>query len=109
MPLRWRVSIIVALCLVSIWALFPRNVTVRERDANGALHDTTVRRVPLKPGLDLSGGVYVALEIDDSKQQIPASQKPEAIDRALKTVPTRMEGFGTSEPGVEEQCNDRHV
>ena len=109
MPLKWRVTIIVALSLISIWALFPRDVTVRERDANGALHDVKVRRVPLKPGLDLSGGMYVSLEVDDSKQQIPPSQKAEAIDRALKTVRSRMEGFGTSEIVVEKQGNDRIV
>jgi preprotein translocase subunit SecD len=109
MPLKWRVAIIVALSLLSIWALIPRNVTTRERDANGVLHDVTSRHVPLKKGLDLSGGMYVSLEIDDSKQAIPASQRGEAIDRALKTVRTRMEGFGTSETVVEKQGNDRIV
>lgn len=109
MPLKWRVSIIVALCLVSVWALFPRNVTVRERQPDGSLRNVSVPRVPLKPGLDLSGGMYLALEVDDSKQAIPASQKAEAIDRALKTVRTRMEGFGTSETVVEKQGNDRIV
>lgn len=109
MPLKWRVSIIVALCLLSAWSLFPRDVTTRERDANGILHDVVHHRVPLKPGLDLSGGMYVSLEIDDSKQAIPASQRPEAIERALKTVRSRMEGFGTSETVVEKQGNDRIV
>src|SRR4051794_31185561 len=100
MPLKYRVLTIVALCLASLWALFPRNVTQRERDANGVMHDTTVRHVPLRPGLDLQGGMYLALEVDDSKQAIPASQKADAIDRALKTVRSRLEGFGTSETTV---------
>jgi preprotein translocase subunit SecD len=107
MPLKWRVTIIVALSLLSIWALIPRDVTTRERDANGVLQDVTHRRVPLKEGLDLSGGMYVSLEINDEKQAIPASQRGEAIDRALKTVRTRMEGFGTSETVVEKEGNDR--
>jgi preprotein translocase subunit SecD len=109
MPLKWRVSIIVALCLLSVWSLFPRDVTTRERDANGVLRDVKHHRVPLKPGLDLSGGMYVSLEINDSAQAIPASQRPEAIDRALKTVRSRMDGFGTSETVVEKQGNDRIV
>jgi preprotein translocase subunit SecD len=109
MPLKWRVLTIVALCLVSVWALFPRNVTTRVRGADGALHDQTSRRVPLKPGLDLRGGTYLALEVDDSKQAIPASQKAEAIDRALKTVRSRIEGFGVSESVVQKQGNDRIV
>ena len=109
MPLKWRVTIIVALCAVSLWALFPRDVTVRTRNAQGVLQNTTVRKVPLKKGLDLSGGMYIALEVNDEKQKIAPSAKSEAIDRALKTVRTRLEGYGTSETVVEKQGTDRIV
>ena len=109
MPLKWRVLTIVALCLVSVWALFPRDVTTRVRGADGVLHDQKSRRVPLKPGLDLRGGTYLALEVDDSKQTIPASQKAEAIDRALKTVRSRIDGFGVSESVVQKQGDSRIV
>jgi preprotein translocase subunit SecD len=109
MPLKYRISIIVALVVLSIWSLVPRNVTVRQRDANGILKDTTQRRIPLKYGLDLSGGMYIALEVDDSKQKIPASDKKEAIDRALKTVRSRIEGIGVSESVVQKQGDDRIV
>ena len=84
MPLKWRISVIVALCALSIWALFPRDITVRTRNAQGVLQNETVRKVPLKKGLDLSGGMYLSLEVDDSKQKIAPSAKAEAIDRALK-------------------------
>jgi preprotein translocase subunit SecD len=109
MPLKWRVTVIVALCALSIWALFPRDVTVRTRNAQGVLQNETFRRVPLKKGLDLSGGMYLALEVDESKQKIAPSAKKEAIDRALKTVRTRLEGYGTSETVVEKQGDDRIV
>ena len=33
MPLKYRVLTIIGLCLVSVWFLFPRNVTRRERAA----------------------------------------------------------------------------
>lgn len=109
MPLKYRVLTIIGLCLVSVWFLFPRNVTVRERQPDGSLQDVTHRRVPLQRGLDLKGGTYLALEVDDSKQKIPADQKAEAIDRALKTVRTRIEGFGVSEAVVQKQGSDRIV
>src|SRR5438874_2361568 len=105
MPLKYRVLTIVALCLVSIWALFPRDVTMRVRGTDGLLHEETARHVPLKPGLDLRGGTYLALEVNDSAQHIPASSKGEAIDRALKTVRSRIEGFGVSESVVQKQGN----
>jgi len=56
MPLKYRVLTIVALCLVSIWALFPRNVTTREIGSDRLMHDVTVRHIPLRQGLDLKGG-----------------------------------------------------
>jgi preprotein translocase subunit SecD len=109
MPLKYRILTIVALCLVSVWSLFPRDETTRVRGPDGILRDVTDRRVPLRRGLDLQGGMYLALEVDDSKQKIAASDKPDAIDRALKTVRTRIEGFGVSEPVIEKQGSDRIV
>jgi preprotein translocase subunit SecD len=109
MPLKYRVLTIVGLCLVSLFFLFPRNVTQRVRGADGVLHDETVRHVPLQRGLDLQGGTYLALEVDDSKQAIPADKKADAIDRALKIVRTRIEGYGVSEAVVQKQGTDRIV
>ncbi|HXD49416.1 MAG TPA: protein translocase subunit SecD [Gemmatimonadaceae bacterium] len=109
MPLKYRILTIVALCIVSIWSLFPRDETTRVRGADGILRDVTDRRVPLRKGLDLQGGMYLALEVDDSKQKIAASDKADAIERALKTVRTRIEGYGVSEPVVEKQGSDRIV
>jgi preprotein translocase subunit SecD len=51
----------------------------------------------------------LALEVDDSKQAIPADKKADAIDRALKTVRSRIEGFGVSESVVQKQGSDRIV
>jgi preprotein translocase subunit SecD len=109
MPLKYRILTIVALCLASVYLLFPRDVTTRERGADGILRDVTARHVPLRQGLDLKGGTYLALEVNDSAQAIAASDKPEAIDRALKTVRSRIDGFGVSESVVEKQGNDRIV
>jgi preprotein translocase subunit SecD len=57
----------------------------------------------------LKGGTYLALEVDDSKQAIPADKKADAIDRALKTVRSRIEGFGVSESVVQKQGADRII
>lgn len=103
--LKWRVGIIVALVLASVWALYPRDVKVRQRRADGTFFDTTVHRVPLRKGLDLQGGMHLALEVDDSKGVV--ANKAEAIDRALKVVRTRIEGMGVSETVIQKAGNDR--
>src|SRR6476660_1705790 len=103
--LKWRLALIGALVLGSIWALYPRDVKVRQRRADGTFFDTTTYRVPLRKGLDLQGGMHLALEVDDSKGVV--ANKAEAIDRALKVVRTRIEGLGVSETVIQKSGNDR--
>jgi len=106
MSLKYRLLIIAGLILASFVALYPRQVVERIRGPNGFTYDT-VKRVPLKRGLDLQGGMHLALEIDDSKVKVP--DKSEAIDRALKVVRTRIDQFGVSEPVVQKAGNDRII
>jgi preprotein translocase subunit SecD len=105
--LKYRVLAIIALTLVAVFALFPRNVSVRKRNADGSFTNTTQRRVPLRYGLDLQGGMHLSLDIDESKTQI--ADKSEAIDRALKVVRTRIDEFGVSEPVVQKVGTDRII
>ncbi len=109
MPLKYRILTIVGLCLLSMFFLFPRNITTRERGTDGLMHDVKSRHVPLQLGLDLKGGTYLALEVNDSAQTISPDKKADAIDRALKTIRSRVEGSGVSEPVVQKQGSDRIV
>src|SRR2546429_361752 len=96
--LRSRLFIIGGLVLLSVWALIPADTTQRVRDATtGRMKDTTIRRVPLNLGLDLQGGIHLALEVDQSKGPVP--DPAEAIHRAERVVRTRIDEFGTTEPG----------
>jgi preprotein translocase subunit SecD len=104
--LKWRLATIVGLLVLSAWTLFPRDVTVKRRGPDGILHESVERRVPLKLGLDLSGGMYLALEVDDTKQTVVAD-KAEAIDRALTVVRNRVAGFGVSEAVVQKSGSER--
>ena len=106
MNLKYRVLIILALIAGSLWALYPRTVVERVK-RNGEFVYDTVKRVPLKKGLDLQGGMHLSLEIDESKGVI--ADKSEAIDRALKVVRTRIDEFGVAEPVVQKAGNDRII
>src|ERR671932_65802 len=106
--IRNRFILILVLIGASIWALWPRTITVRERDPKtGAFVDREAKRVPLKRGLDLQGGMHLALEIDESKGVV--ANKSEALDRALKVVRTRIDEFGVSEPVVQKVGTDRII
>ncbi|MEP6990842.1 MAG: hypothetical protein ABJA80_07940, partial [bacterium] len=65
--LKWRLITIGVLVLLSVYSLFPRDVKTRQRRPDGTFFDTVQRRVPLRKGLDLSGGMHLALEVDESK------------------------------------------
>src|SRR5512141_2083819 len=106
MSLKYRLLVIAGLIVASFIALFPRKVIERVRGPNGFVYDT-VKRVPLKRGLDLQGGMHLALEVDESKGAVP--DKAEALDRALKVVRTRIDQFGVAEPVVQKAGNDRII
>ena len=106
MSLKYRLLIVIGLSLASLWALFPRTVVERVKRDGAFVYDT-VRRVPLKKGLDLQGGMHLALEVDESKGAV--LDKSEAIDRALKVVRTRIDEFGVAEPLVQKAGNDRII
>ncbi|MEO7043246.1 MAG: protein translocase subunit SecD [Gemmatimonadaceae bacterium] len=106
MSLKYRIAIILALIAASAWLLFPRTVTERVK-RNGIFVADTVRRVPLKRGLDLQGGMHLELAVDESKGAI--ADKSDAIERALKVVRTRIDQFGVSEPLVQKAGADRII
>ncbi len=106
MSLKYRIFCILALIAASFWALFPRTVVERVK-RNGEFVYDTVKRVPLKRGLDLQGGMHLALEVDESKGPVP--DKSKAIDNALKVVRNRIDEFGVSEPLVQKAGNDRII
>ncbi|HEU0302314.1 MAG TPA: protein translocase subunit SecD [Longimicrobium sp.] len=60
-------------------------------------------------GLDLKGGIYLALEVDESRARLTPAQREDAIDRALKVVRIRVEGLGLSEPVVQKSGSDRII
>jgi len=108
MSIRTRILIIVGLVALSIFYLVPRKITVRERDpATGVMTDKTERKVPVKLGLDLQGGMHLALELDQSKQ-VSADPKRD-LDLALTVLRKRIDEFGVTEPLIQKVGDSRIV
>src|SRR6267378_966374 len=106
--IRQRLYAIGVLIVVSVVSLIPRNTKQRVIDhQTGRMKDTTVRRLPINLGLDLQGGIHLALEVDQSKGPIPDCA--DAIQRAEKVVRTRIDEFGTTEPVVQIQGRCRLI
>jgi preprotein translocase subunit SecD len=108
MSIRNRLLLILALVALSIFYLVPRDITVRERDLEtGVMRDRTEKRVPLKLGLDLQGGMHLALELDQSKQ-VSADPKRD-LQLALTVLRKRVDEFGVTEPVTQMVGDDRIV
>ncbi|HKB54931.1 MAG TPA: protein translocase subunit SecD [Ramlibacter sp.] len=105
--IRNRLLVIAGLVIASVFSLWPRQMTIRTRGADGRMRDTTVDRVPIKKGLDLQGGIHLALEIDQSHG--PVADPNGALDRALRVIRTRIDEFGVAEPMVQRVGNSRIV
>ncbi|HEY7682767.1 MAG TPA: protein translocase subunit SecD [Gemmatimonadales bacterium] len=105
--LKHRLAIIAVVVGASVISLIPRNVTQRERGQDGVIRDTVVKRVPLKLGLDLQGGMHLALELDQSKKV--SADPAKDIDLALTVLRKRIDEFGVSEPLIQKQGDDRIV
>src|SRR2546422_3653932 len=106
--LRWRLIWIALATAFAVIALVPRNTTQRVLDQKtGRMKDTTVRRVPINLGLDLQGGIHLALEVDQSRGPVP--DRAEGIRRAERVVRTRIDHFGTTEPVVQVVGGNRLI
>lgn len=111
MKTRWKLVLIVAVMAWSVWALFPSyryysmspddraRLTSEERD-----HYTSSA---LKLGLDLQGGVHLAMEVDDSK--LDEDARRDVMDRAIKIYRNRIDQFGVSEPTIQQQGEKRII
>jgi preprotein translocase subunit SecD len=108
MSTRTRLLIIAGMIALSIFYLIPRTVTLRERDVEtGVMTDRTEKRVPLKLGLDLQGGMHLALELDQSKQ-VSSDPKRDLL-LALTVLRKRIDEFGVTEPLIQQVGDDRIV
>jgi preprotein translocase subunit SecD len=103
--LRNRLLLIGALLIAFAWALFPRTVLARKQAADGSVTYESERAFPLKRGLDLAGGMYMSLSVDESRQAVV--DKADQLDRALTVLRTRIDQFGVVEPIIQRVGDDR--
>ncbi|MEK6610463.1 MAG: hypothetical protein AABZ35_06050, partial [Gemmatimonadota bacterium] len=103
--IRARLVVIGVLVGLSVWALWPRSITTRVAGPDGVMRDSTERRINLKRGLDLQGGIHLALELDQSRGAV--ANPADAIDRALKVIRPRIDEFGVAAPLVQKLVTSR--
>src|SRR2546422_436329 len=95
--IRNRLITIGVLIAASVASLVPRNTRQRVVDqTTGRMKDTTIRRLPINLGLDLQGGIHLALEVDQSKGPIPDCADAKARGAAAPSAVAQLFGGDTS-------------
>lgn len=63
----------------------------------------------LKLGLDLRGGIHIALEVDDPEGVMSSEEKADAIDQVDRVMRTRIDEFGVEEPIIQQVGEERLI
>ena len=105
--IRNRLIAIAGLVGLSAFLLRPGNDVVRSRGPDGRMRDTVQARKAIKLGLDLQGGIHLALEIDESRGAV--ADRAGALERALTVIRQRIDEFGVAEPLVQRVGESRIV
>jgi preprotein translocase subunit SecD len=64
---------------------------------------------PVKLGLDLQGGMYLALEVDDPEGTLTPEARSDAIDRAETVIRNRIDELGVEEPLIQQAGEERLI
>ncbi|WP_419941550.1 protein translocase subunit SecD [Candidatus Palauibacter sp.] len=89
------IGVLVALCG---FALVPETVVDEETGTSDLLW-------PLKLGLDLQGGMHLAVEIYDPEGTLTGEDLNDAVERTLTTIRNRIDEFGVREPTIQRSGN----
>ncbi|MFO7610857.1 MAG: protein translocase subunit SecD [Candidatus Krumholzibacteriia bacterium] len=114
--LQIRAGLTVAVLLLSIWGLVPTikalSVPAAEREAARtdpakAAEIAEIDAKAIRRGLDLKGGMYLVLEVDQTDMN--ATEAQDALQRVKEILTNRIDRFGVSEPEITTFGSSRIV
>lgn len=107
----WKIGLIVALVLFSVWELMPSvsffSLSPQQRQEMDPGRLDQLRSKALNLGLDLQGGIHLVMEVDT--QGMSSSDANDAVDRAMTVIANRVDQFGLTEPVVQREGERRII
>lgn len=95
--IKGRIIVILGIAALCGWALLP---------TEGPDGDTIS---PLSLGLDLQGGMHLAVEVYDPEGTMTAEARANATETTLTTLRNRIDEFGVREPIIQRQGDERII
>lgn len=114
--LRVRAIIVVVVIIASLYGLYPSFMASRITDEmrEEALTNPQLQAKidnwegrAIRKGLDLEGGMYIVLEIDQAG--LTTAQQQDALDRVVEILRNRIDQFGVSEPDIKPLGTSRII
>jgi len=114
--LQIRGALVIVILLLSIWGLIPtfRAATISKAEREQALDDPALKQKhdaidakAIRQGLDLQGGMYIVLEVD--QEGMSPDQARDALSRVREIITNRVDQFGVSEPIIQVQGSGRII
>ena len=114
--LRIRAGIVIVVILASLYGLYPtiQSARISDEDRVAAQTDPVLKAKidgieskAIRKGLDLEGGMYIVLEIDD--EGMTPAQAGDALDRVVEILRNRVDQFGVSEPDIKPMGTTRII
>ncbi|MBT5876183.1 MAG: protein translocase subunit SecD [Candidatus Latescibacteria bacterium] len=111
--MQWKQSRLILILVVTftaLWYVYPSARLVAHHNNIMLLSDEDVAALEdraINLGLDLVGGVYVALEVD--KTDLPEDEARDVIERAMQVISNRVNEFGVAEPIIQQEGEDRII
>lgn len=111
---NWRVVITLILLVLAViafwntfklWTMSPEEqAQMQDSDPGALLH---LQQKAIRLGLDLQGGIHVVLRV--KLEEIDASSREGAVERAIEVIRNRIDALGVVEPVIQKQGNDRII
>ena len=109
--LKWRIGLILAILVVSLYFCYPTFKLTALSKAQQAGMDpaklSSLKSKAIKLGLDLQGGMYLVLEVDQTKME--GADLKDVVRRAEAIIRNRVDKFGVAEPVIHTEGQSRIV
>ena len=100
---KGRVVVILLVIIAAGWSLYDNYASCVKTSSTP--ESCSVVRL----GLDLQGGMHLALEVADPDGTMTPEARADATDRALQVIRTRIDEFGVEEPLIQKVGDTRII
>ncbi len=107
--LQIKTALIVLAFAWSFWTLWPTLRLARGTEGLPPEKVASLEEHAIRRGLDLAGGMYLILDVDEEQLAESGISREEALNRVITVIRNRIDEFGVSEPDIRKEGSSRVI